>query len=143
MASSAELNRLKEFVWASDRRPMSKEAVIYGMDSLSQAKTLPPPLSDLRKFSGAQAALAAYAPFDHAAEQDSLRADSIQKARKPLTEMEYRARYQYVLQPKKEEDPTSPPPLINTSWVYKAFSNKEDQDSSSTSSSIGILERKN
>ena len=143
MASSAELNRLKEFVWASDRRPMSKEAVIYGMDSLSQAKTLPPPLSDLRKFSGAQAALTAYAPFDHAAEQDSLRADSIQKARNPLTEMEYRARYQYVLQPKKEEEPTSPPPLINTSWVYKAFSNKEDQDSSSTSSSIGILERKN
>lgn len=143
MASSAELNRLKEFVWASDRRPMSKEAVIYGMDSLSQAKTLPPPLSDLRKFSGAQAALTAYAPFDHAAEQDSLRADSIQKARKPLTETEYRARYQYVLQPKKEEGPTSPPPLINTSWVYKAFSNKEDQDSSSTSSSIGILERKN
>ena len=143
MASSAELNRLKEFVWASDRRPMSKEAVIYGMDSLSQTKTLPLPLSDLRKFSGAQAALTAYAPFDRAAEQDSLRADSIQKARKPLTEMEYRARYQYVLQPKKEEDPTSPPPLINTSWVYKAFSNKEDQDSSSTSSSIGILERKN
>ena len=143
MASSAELNRLKEFVWASDRRPMSKEAVIYGMDSLSQTKTLPLPLSDLRKFSGAQAALTAYAPFDRAAEQDSLRADSIQKARKPLTETEYRARYQYVLQPKKEEEPTSPPPLINTSWVYKAFSNKEDQDSSSTSSSIGILERKN
>ena len=143
MASSAEVNRLKEFVWASDRRPMDKEGVIYGIDSASKARQAPIPLSDLRRFSGIKAALSAYQVFDEQARADSLRTDSLMKARKPLTEEEYRKQYQFVLRPRPTDKPTEQPPIINTSWVSKVFLSKEGQGSSSTSSSTGTLVKRN
>jgi hypothetical protein len=143
MATTSEVNRLKDFVWASDRRPMDKEAVIFGIDSVSKAKQAPMPLSDLRKFSGIKAALSAYQVFDEQTRQDSLRTDSLMRTRKPLTKEEYRKQYQFVLRPLASDKPTEQSPIINTSWVSRVFSNKEDQDSSSTSSSTGILVKRN
>lgn len=134
MATAAEVNRLPSFVWAADRRP-SRSSVVQpqGSDSLSSER---PSLSDLKRFSGARAALIAYAPFDALAREDSLRSDSIMRYLAGLSPEAWQQLYQYVLKPQEEQDaPQSP--LIDTSWVYKVFSNKEDHDSSSISSSTG------
>ena len=144
MASTPEVNRLPLFLWAADRRPMRKEDSTTVGDSLPPSEQKPLPLSDLKRFSGAKAALAAYAPFDRKEREDSLRTDSLLTHYRSLRPEEYRRIYQCVLRPAKDSEPaTASQQYLDYSWVYRPFSSKEDQDSSSISSSTGIPARKN
>ena len=144
MTSTPEVNRLPLFLWAADRRPMRKEDITTVGDSLPPSEQKPLPLSDLKRFSGAKAALAAYAPFDRKEREDSLRTDSLLTHYRSLRPEEYRRIYQCVLRPAKDSEPaTASQQYLDYSWVYRPFSSKEDQDSSSISSSTGIPARKN
>ena len=144
MASTPEVNRLPLFLWAADRRPMRKEDITTVGDSLPPSEQKPLPLSDLKRFSGAKAALAAYAPFDRKEREDSLRTDSLLTHYRSLSPEAYRRIYQCVLRPAKDSEPaTASQQYLDYSWVYRPFSSKEDQDSSSISSSTGIPARKN
>ena len=144
MASGPEVNRLPLFQWAADRRPMRKEDITTVGDSLPPSEQRSRPLSDLKRFSGAKAALAAYEPFERTAREEALRTDSLLTQYRALRPEEYRQVYQCVLRPTSDSGATSTPQsYLDYSWVYRPFSSKEDLDNSSTSSSTGILERKN
>lgn len=144
MASGPEVNRLPLFQWAADRRPMRKEDITTVGDSLPPSEQRSRPLSDLKRFSGAKAALAAYEPFERAAREEALRTDSLLTQYRALRPEEYRQVYQCVLRPTSDSGATSTPQsYLDYSWVYRPFSSKEDLDNSSTSSSTGIPERKN
>ena len=144
MASGPEVNRLPLFQWAADRRPMRKEDITTVGDSLPPREQHSRPLSDLKRFSGAKAALAAYEPFERRAREEALRTDSLLTQYRTLRPEEYRQVYQCVLRPSSDSGATSTPQsYLDYSWVYRPFSSKEDLDNSSTSSSTGIPERKN
>lgn len=144
MASGAEVNRLERFVWAADRRPMRKEDITTVGDSLPPSEQRSIPLSDLKRFSGAKAAMVAYEPFERKAREEAQRTDSLMATYRGLDPAAYRQTYRCVLRPLPTDgEHDSPHTLIDTSWVYRAFSSREDQDSSSTSSSTGILKGKN
>ena len=144
MASGPEVNRLPLFQWAADRRPMRKEDITTVGDSLPPREQHSRPLSDLKRFSGAKAALAAYEPFERRAREEALRTDSLLTQYRALRPEEYRQVYQCVLRPSSDSGATSTPQsYLDYSWVYRPFSSKEDLDNSSTSSSTGIPERKN
>ena len=144
MASGPEVNRLPLFQWAADRRPMRKEDITTVGDSLPPREQHSRPLSDLKRFSGAKAALAAYEPFERRAREEALRTDSLLTQYRALRPEEYRQVCQCVLRPTSDSGATSTPQLyLDYSWVYRPFSSKEDLDNSSTSSSTGIPERKN
>ena len=144
MASGPEVNRLPLFQWAADRRPMRKEDITTVGDSLPPREQHSRPLSDLKRFSGAKAALAAYEPFERRAREEALRTDSLLTQYRALRPEEYRQVYQCVLRPTSDSGATSTPQsYLDYSWVYRPFSSKEDLDNSSTSSSTGIPERKN
>ena len=144
MASGPEVNRLPLFQWAADRRPMRKEDITTVGDSLPPREQHSRPLSDLKRFSGAKAALAAYEPFERVAREEALRTDSLLTQYRALRPEEYRQVYQCVLRPSSDSGATSTPQsYLDYSWVYRPFSSKEDLDNSSTSSSTGIPERKN
>ena len=144
MASGPEVNRLPLFQWAADRRPMRKEDITTVGDSLPPREQHSRPLSDLKRFSGAKAALAAYEPFERIAREEALRTDSLLTQYRALRPEEYRQVYQCVLRPTSDSGATSTPQsYLDYSWVYRPFSSKEDLDNSSTSSSTGIPERKN
>ena len=144
MASGPEVNRLPLFQWAADRRPMRKEDITTVGDSLPPREQHSRPLSDLKRFSGAKAALAAYEPFERRAREEALRTDSLLTQYRALRPEEYRQVYQCVLRPSRDSGATSTPQsYLDYSWVYRPFSSKEDLDNSSTSSSTGIPERKN
>ena len=144
MASGPEVNRLPLFQWAADRRPMRKEDITTVGDSLPPSEQRSCPLSDLKRFSGAKAALAAYEPFERTAREEALRTDSLLTQYRALRPEEYRQVYQCVLRPTSDSGATSTPQsYLDYSWVYRPFSSKEDLDNSSTSSSTGIPERKN
>ena len=144
MASGPEVNRLPLFQWAADRRPMRKEDITTVGDSLPPSEQRSRPLSDLKRFSGAKAALAAYEPFERTAHEEALRTDSLLTQYRALRPEEYRQVYQCVLRPTSDSGATSTPQsYLDYSWVYRPFSSKEDLDNSSTSSSTGIPERKN
>ena len=144
MASGPEVNRLPLFQWAADRRPMRKEDITTVGDSLPPSEQRSRPLSDLKRFSGAKAALAAYEPFERTAREEALRTDSLLTQYRALRPEEYRQVYQCVLRPTSDSGATSTPQsYLDYSWVYRPFSSKEDLDNLSTSSSTGIPERKN
>ena len=144
MASGPEVNRLPLFQWAADRRPMRKEDITTVGDSLPPSEQRSRPLSDLKRFSGAKAALAAYEPFERTAREEALRTDSLLTQYRALRPEEYRQVYQCVLRPTSDSGTTSTPQsYLDYSWVYRPFSSKEDLDNLSTSSSTGIPERKN
>ena len=144
MASGPEVNRLPLFQWAADRRPMRKEDITTVGDSLPPQEQHSRPLSDLKRFSGAKAALAAYEPFERVAREEALRTDSLLTQYRALRPEEYRQVYQCVLRPTSDSGATSTPQsYLDYSWVYRPFSSKEDLDNLSTSSSTGIPERKN
>ena len=144
MASGPEVNRLPLFQWAADRRPMRKEDITTVGDSLPPSEQRSRPLSDLKRFSGAKAALTAYEPFERRAREEALRTDSLLTQYRALRPEEYRQVYQCVLRPSSDSGATSTPQsYLDYSWVYRPFSSKEDLDNSSTSSSTGIPERKN
>ena len=144
MASGPEVNRLPLFQWAADRRPMRKEDITTVGDSLPPSEQHSRPLSDLKRFSGAKAALAAYEPFERTAREEALRTDSLLTQYRALRPEEYRQVYQCVLRPTSDSGATSTPQsYLDYSWVYRPFSSKEDLDNLSTSSSTGIPERKN
>lgn len=144
MASGAEVNRLERFLWAADRRPMRKEDITTVGDSLPPSEQRSIPLSDLKRFSGAKAAMVAYEPFERKAREEAQRTDSLMATYRGLDPAVYRQTYRCVLRPLPTDgEHDSPHTLIDTSWVYRAFSSREDQDSSSTSSSTGILKGMN
>ena len=144
MASGPEVNRLPLFQWAADRRPMRKEDITTVGDSLPPSEQRSRPLSDLKRFSGAKAALAAYEPFERTAREEALRTDSLLTQYLALRPEEYRQVYQCVLRPTSDSGATSTPQsYLDYSWVYRPFSSKEDLDNLSTNSSTGIPERKN
>ena len=144
MASGPEVNRLPLFQWAADRRPMRKEDITTVGDSLPPSEQRSRPLSDLKRFSGAKAALSAYEPFERRAREEALRTDSLLTQYRALRPEEYRQVYQCVLRPTSDSGATSTPQsYLDYSWVYRPFSSKEDLDNSSISSSTGIPERKN
>ena len=144
MASGPEVNRLPLFQWAADRRPMRKEDITTVGDSLPPSEQRSRPLSDLKRFSGAKAALAAYEPFERTAREEALRTDSLLTQYRALRPEEYRQVYQCVLRPTSDSGATSTPQsYLDYSWVYRPFSSKEDLDNSSTSSSTGTPEKKN
>ena len=144
MASGPEVNRLPLFQWAADRRPMRKEDITTVGDSLPPREQHSRPLSDLKRFSGAKAALAAYEPFERRAREEALRTDSLLTQYRALRPKEYRQVYQCVLRPTSDSGATSTPQsYLDYSWVYRPFSSKEDLDNLSTNSSTGIPERKN
>lgn len=144
MASGPEVNRLPLFQWAADRRPMRKEDITTVGDSLPPSEQRSRPLSDLKRFSGAKAALAAYEPFERTAREEALRTDSLLTQYRALRPEEYRHVYQCVLRPTSDSGATSTPQsYLDYSWVYRPFSSKEDLDNLSTNSSTGIPERKN
>lgn len=144
MASGPEVNRLPLFQWAADRRPMRKEDITTVGDSLPPREQHSRPLSDLKRFSGAKAALAAYEPFERRAREEALRTDSLLTQYRALRPEEYRQVYQCVLRPTSDSGATSTPQsYLDYSWVYRPFSSKEDLDNLSTNSSTGIPERKN
>jgi hypothetical protein len=144
MASGPEVNRLPLFQWAADRRPMRKEDITTVGDSLPPREQHSRPLSDLKRFSGAKAALAAYEPFERRAREEALRTDSLLTQYRTLRPEEYRQVYQCVLRPTSDSGATSTPQsYLDYSWVYRPFSSKEDLDNLSTNSSTGIPERKN
>lgn len=144
MASGPEVNRLPLFQWAADRRPMRKEDITTVGDSLPPSEQRSRPLSDLKRFSGAKAALAAYEPFERTAREEALRTDSLLTQYRALRPEEYRQVYQCVLRPTSDSGATSTPQsYLDYSWVYRPFSSKEDLDNLSTNSSTGIPERKN
>ena len=144
MASGPEVNRLPLFQWAADRRPMRKEDITTVGDSLPPREQHSRPLSDLKRFSGAKAALAAYEPFERRAREEALRTDSLLTQCRALRPEEYRQVYQCVLRPTSDSGATSTPQsYLDYSWVYRPFSSKEDLDNLSTNSSTGIPERKN
>lgn len=144
MASGPEVNRLPLFQWAADRRPMRKEDITTVGDSLPPSEQRSRSLSDLKRFSGAKAALVAYEPFERAAREEALRTDSLLTQYRALRPEEYRQIYQCVLRPTSDSGATSTPQsYLDYSWVYRPFSSKEDLDNSSISSSTGIPERKN
>ena len=144
MASGPDVNRLPLFQWAADRRPMRKEDITTVGDSLPPSEQRSRPLSDLKRFSGAKAALAAYEPFERTAREEALRTDSLLTQYRALRPEEYRQVYQCVLRPTSDSGTTSTPQsYLDYSWVYRPFSSKEDLDNLSTSSSTGIPERKN
>lgn len=143
MSESPDVNRLQGFLWASDKRPMRKEDIISGGDSTLTEQ--PSFLADLRRFSGAQAALRAYAPFIERDRADSVRTDSLLHHYHQLSPADYRKTYTFILSPLSTEDSADGGlfSLLTSSWVYNPFSSKEDHDSSTTSPSIGIPRRKN
>lgn len=144
MASGPEVNRLPLFQWAADRRPMRKEDITTVGDSLPPSEQRSRPLSDLKRFSGAKAALAAYEPFERVAREEALRTDSLLTQYRALRPEEYRQVYQCILRPTSDSGATSTPQsYLDYSWVYRPFSSKEDLDNLSTNSSTGIPERKN
>lgn len=144
MASGPEVNRLPLFQWAADRRPMRKEDITTVGDSLPPSEQRSRPLSDLKRFSGAKAALSAYEPFERRAREEALRTDSLLTQYRALRPEEYRQVYQCVLRPTSDSGATSTPQsYLDYSWVYRPFSSKEDLDNLSTNSSTGIPERKN
>lgn len=144
MASGPEVNRLPLFQWAADRRPMRKEDITTVGDSLPPREQHSRPLSDLKRFSGAKAALAAYEPFERRAREEALRTDSLLTQYRALRPEEYRQVYQCVLRPTSDSGATSTPQsYLDYSWVYRPFSSKEDLDNLSTNSFTGIPERKN
>ncbi|MDY5858269.1 MAG: OstA-like protein [Porphyromonas sp.] len=137
MAKSQQVDKLEGFNWAIERRPKRPEDVI------SQDSTGAPSLSDLKRFSGAKAALAIYEPYEK--NQSELRslADSI---RKGYSEKAKDYTYPYILRPSKDE--ASPihlkraEQLINEPWQYNPFSVPEDRGPSSINISTTIPARK-
>ncbi len=145
MAETPEVNRLKNFLWASDRRPMRKEDIIAGGDTLAVEEQKPHSLSDLRRFSGAKAALLAYAPFLERDKSDSIRTDSLLQHYHQLPPAVYRQTYSLILRPLPSDNSADNGLLSRLigSWVYNPFSSKDDHESLTISPSTGIPRRKN
>lgn len=144
MSETPEVNRLKQFIWAADKRPMRKEDITRLTDSIGSGDIPSVPLSDLTRFSGAQAQLRAYKPFDEAKETEDKKLRDLLTQHHQLTIEDYRKRYPYVL--RSAEGVTAISiinDLISPSWVRKLSSDSDKHASSNISLFTGIPEKRN
>lgn len=152
MAASAEINRLSRFNWSEERRPRSREDVIPPLDSLLVPEYT---LANLKRFRGAQAALKAYEALEVKENSKGVDADGMSSAESSAAaEADEQASLvkastrlaksslgspsiYYVLEDVPQWQPRRQPDIIDLSWLYKDFIDKEDLDSSSTNRSTG------
>ncbi|MDO4692234.1 MAG: OstA-like protein [Porphyromonadaceae bacterium] len=148
MAKGADVNRIEGFNWAEERRPKSPlDVITQPGDSTSIASSDDYTLANLKRFSGAKAALKAYEEYaqkeaDRLKQQEEARAkqkQSNQDAAPPT--------YEYVLRPKEEDEGIDQEDKsknwTNLSWLYNPFLSKDAPEDSSTSQSTGMLVKKN
>lgn len=126
MAVAQNADKLEGFNWAIERRPSRPEDVI-SQDSIAGAYSL----SDLKRFSGAKAALTIYEPFDK--EQKVLRqaADSLRTERATKVQS---YTYPYILRSgMRREAPyiERANKLIDTLWQYNPFTAPASREPSS------------
>lgn len=134
MSSQDQANQLEGFEWLIDQRPTSPKDVVSTNPTITNYTT-----SELKKFSGAKAALSIYEPYQQQQKAEKQRRDSI--ASQPD-----RHDYQYILQISDTslsgviERQTQQ--ILTPTWPYNPFSNQDVPEPSSTSPSIGTLVRK-
>lgn len=131
MAVEQKADKLEGFNWAMERRPLKPEDVV-SQDSVGTSYTL----SDLRRFSGAKAALVVYTPFE--AEQSKQRqvADSLRTGYKQKAQT---YTYPYILRSGRNSEEAyvrKVNELINKPWQYNPFSAPASPAASSTNTSI-------
>lgn len=141
MAKTADINRLPRFLWVEEQRPKNPKDVIAQIDSsLFEGGRLR--LASLVKFSGARAALRAYALSD---------SDKIDSNRSLNNNVEDNFHnigdrlspdYRYILKQEDKDTPNSNTLIDTTEWLYNPFSNNESQEASNTNQSIGMLVRR-
>lgn len=142
MSTRDKANRLDGFEWLADQRPSSPRSVI-SIDSVGADYSL----VGLKRFSGAQAALAVYAPIDKTIEDKRKQADSIRTEQVRVAEQ---YDYKYIL--RSSHTQTKVEELLSqllSQWQYNPFSSLESPVPSSTNISIGtpaktpLVERSN
>ena len=138
MAVAQKADKLEEFNWAVERRPQSPEDVVPN-DSLVKHYTL----VDLRKFSGAKAALDIYTPYDKRQKENRMVADSI---RAKIYESVKDYDYPYI---RKLRDDAPAAYVYKTNelldikrWQYNPFSAQGVPVASTTSTFTGMLDVK-
>lgn len=137
MATAQNVERLDGFNWSMDIRPKSPEDVIT-QDSVATGYSL----SELKRFSGVQAALRIYEPYEREQQQlrqiaDSLRADFERKAQAHT--------YTYILRSGiKQQAPyiERAKRIIDTPWQYNPFSAPGNPEPSNTSISTLTLPKR-
>lgn len=137
MAKGQQVDKLEGFNWAIERRPQSPEDVV------SQDSTGGTTLSDLKRFSGAKAALAVYEPYEKKQSEMRQLADSI---RRQHSDKAKSYTYPYILRPSNEQAVPvyrqRAEKLINEPWQYNPFSVPEDRGRSSINISTTIPAKK-
>lgn len=138
MAAREKADKLDGFNWAPERRPKSPEDVIP-QDSIVARYTL----SDLRKFSGAKAALEIYTPFEQKQAELRKAADSL---RQEIRIKASQYKHPYIRKPENGAEPEylkRSKQLLNiTRWQYNPFTDPDDHVPSTTKPYIGILDEK-
>lgn len=136
MASSQNADKLEGFNWAIDRRPLKPEDVV------SQDSTGVQTLSDLKRFSGAKAALAIYEPYDKSQSDMRQLADSLRlKYREAAKSYDY----PYIRRPQEKQEAAyirRANELINEPWQYNPFSDPANQEPTNINISTLIPARK-
>lgn len=137
MAQAQQADLLDGFNWAIDTRPLQPNDVI-SQDSLQHTQTL----SDLQRFSGAQAALLVYEPFARKQKEQRLLADSLRSdyAAKSKT-----YNYPYILRSGRNQEDAyiiKVKQLLDTTWQYNPFSAHENPEVSNINISIMTPKRK-
>lgn len=137
MSADGGANRLDGFAWMEESRPQRAEDVISS-GSLALSYTL----ADLRKFSGARAALNAYALYEAKKEEQREPADSLTNEEGSSSNTHLND-YKYIM---RDTGVTSTPTvrelikkILSLEWLYNPFSVPSDQGASSTVTSTGML----
>lgn len=144
MAQSEEVNRLSGFAWVDAQRPKSPLDVLPQVSDSTSRPEIPNTLASLKRFSGANAAIAAYAEQDRLEAQRAKQHQAANAAGKPVQgDM---STYQYILRPKEDTSVGGghqSNQWLDLSWLYNPFTDSEDPASLSTSPYIGIPARRN
>lgn len=138
MAVAQNADKLEGFNWSIERRPKSPEDVVSA-DTTAKKYTL----TDLRRFSGAKAALEIYTPFDKELASkrqlaDSLRQEYRQKAQSYT--YPYIRRSSYVDVDSRHIERANE--LLKPTWQYNPFSDPVSPPPSTIGTSITTLLRK-
>ncbi len=137
MAQAQKTDQLLGFNWSVHLRPISPKDVI-SQDSLAN----PQKLLDLRKFSGAQAALLVYEPFEKQQKQQRQLADSLR------TSYAVKAKnynYSYILRSGRNQEEAYTfilKQILDTPWQYNPFSVPVNPEASNINISITTPKRK-
>lgn len=136
MAFSQQADKLDGFNWATERRPQKPEDVVSS-DSISTRYTL----SDLKRFSGAKAALEIYTPYEQRQKEQRQIADSL---RSKIHEEWKQYTYPFILRPNENEHEEyyiiRANQLLDTrQWQYNPFSVPVDPKPLNINTFIGTL----